>query len=73
MKGKVLLVGAEDEENLAIRYLGAQLQSKGHLVKIVPCSNENDFSKVIRELQPFHPDMVAVSMAFQTLAPCSWN
>lgn len=69
MKGKVLLVGAEDEENLAIRYLGAQLQSKGHLVKIVPCSNENDFSKVIRELQSFHPDMVAVSMAFQSLAP----
>lgn len=69
MKGKVLLVGAEDEENLAIRYLGAQLQSNGHLVKIVPCSSENKFPGVMKELRSFHPDMVAISMAFQSLAP----
>jgi radical SAM superfamily enzyme YgiQ (UPF0313 family) len=69
MKGNVLLVGAEDEENLAIRYLGAQLRGNGHLVRIVPCSSKNDFSKVIKELRSFHPDMVAVSMAFQSLAP----
>lgn len=64
-----MLVGAEDEENLAIRYLGAQLQSNGHLVKIVPCSTHNEFSGVIKELRSFRPDMVAVSMAFQSLAP----
>ena len=69
MKGKVLLVGAEDEENLAIRYLGAQLQENGHTVRIVPCSNQNEFSGVLKELKSFHPDMVAVSMAFQSLAP----
>jgi len=68
-RGKVLLVGAEDEENLAIRYMGAQLQSNGHLVKIVPCSTQNDFSGVVKELRSFRPDMVAVSMAFQSMAP----
>ncbi|MBI5460515.1 radical SAM protein [Methanobacterium sp.] len=68
-KGKVLLVGAEDEENLAIRYLGAELQKKEHTIKIAPCSNNNDFSGVLKELKSFHPDMVAVSMAFQSLAP----
>jgi radical SAM superfamily enzyme YgiQ (UPF0313 family) len=69
MKGKVLLVGAEDEENLAIRYLGAQLESNGHLVKIVPCSTQNEFSGVIKKLRSFHPDVVAVSMAFQSMTP----
>lgn len=68
-KGKVLLVGAEDEENLAIRYLGAELQEKGHNTRIVPCSINNDFSGVLKELKSFHPDLVAVSMAFQSLAP----
>lgn len=67
--GKVILVGAEDEENLAIRYLGAELQKKGHTVKIAPCSNNNDFSGVLKELERFNPDIVAVSMAFQSLAP----
>ena len=68
-KGQVMLVGAEDEENLAIRYLGAELQKKGHTVRIVPCSNNNDFSGVLKELKSFHPDIVALSMAFQSLAP----
>jgi anaerobic magnesium-protoporphyrin IX monomethyl ester cyclase len=68
-KGKILLVGAEDEENLAIRYLGAELQEKGHNARIAPCSNNNDISGVLKELKSFHPDLVAVSMAFQSLAP----
>jgi len=67
-KGKILLVGAEDEENLAIRYLGAELQKIGHTVKIAPCSNYDEFSRVLNELESFHPDIVAVSMAFQSMA-----
>lgn len=66
--GKVLLVGAEVEENLAIRYLGAELLSKGHIIKIIPCSDYNGFPEVLKELKSFHPDMVAVSMAFQSFA-----
>ena len=67
-KGKILLIGAEDEENLAIRYLGAELQNKKHLVRIAPCSNYHQFQGVLKEVKSFDPDIVAVSMAFQSLA-----
>ncbi|NYB52263.1 MAG: cobalamin B12-binding domain-containing protein [Methanobacteriaceae archaeon] len=66
--GKVLLIGSENEENLAIRYLGAELQSKGHSVKIVPCSDYKDFPNVLKQLKSFKPNLVAVSMAFQSKA-----
>lgn len=67
-KGKVLLVGAEDEENLAIRYLGAELIRNGNQVKIAGCSNYQMFKNVLDEFESFQPDMVAVSMAFQSMA-----
>lgn len=67
-KGKVLLIGAEDEENLAIRYLGAELKRNGNQVKIAGCSNYQMFKSVLDELESFKPDMVAVSMAFQSMA-----
>lgn len=67
-KGKVLLVGAEDEENLAIRYLAAVLKGHGHYVKIAPCSRSNDFPSVLKKLKSFDPDLVGISIAFQSLA-----
>lgn len=67
-KGKAVLIGAEDEENLAIRYLAAVLDDAGHRVKVVPCSRYEDFSKAISEVKEFDPDLVGVSMAFQSLA-----
>ena len=66
--GKVLLVGAEDEENLAIRYLGAELKMNENQVRIAGCSNYQMFNSVLDELESFKPDMVGVSMAFQSLA-----
>lgn len=66
--GKALLVGAEDEENLAIRYLAAELQRSGNQVKIAGCSQYPMFKNVLDELKSFNPDMVAVSIAFQSLA-----
>lgn len=65
--GRALLIGAEDEENLAIRYLGAELNKNGHEVRIVPCSRYQDFALVLEELKTFNPDMVAVSIAFQSM------
>ena len=67
-KGKALLIGAEDEENLAIRYLGSELEKNGHQVRIVPCSQYGDFKRVLKEVRSFHPQVVAVSMAFQSMA-----
>ncbi len=66
--GKAVLIGAEDEENLAIRYLAAVLDDAGHQVKVVPCSRYEDFPKAINEVKQFDPDLVGVSMAFQSLA-----
>lgn len=66
-KGKVVLIGAEDEENLAIRYLAAVLVSNGHQIKIIPCTQYKDFSKVRKGVKKWHPDMMVVSMAFQSM------
>lgn len=65
---KVLLVGAEDEENLAIRYLGAVLNAGGHHAKIVPCSREDEFAGVLASVRKEKPQLIAVSIAFQRLA-----
>ena len=67
-KGNILLIGAEDEENLAIRYLGAVLGIEGHEVKISPCSSYQEINAVIRDIKKFKPDLVGISIAFQSLA-----
>ena len=66
-KGKAVLIGAEDEENLAIRYLAAVLESNGHHIKIIPCTRYQDFSKVRKGVKKWNPDMMVVSMAFQSM------
>jgi len=67
-KGKAILIGAEDEENLAIRYLAAILKCEGHEVRIISCSRYNDFSQVLLKVKSWNPNMVVVSMAFQSMA-----
>ena len=67
-KGKAILIGAEDEENLAIRYLAAILKFEGHEVTVISCSEYNDFSQILSKVKSWDPDMVIVSMAFQSLA-----
>jgi radical SAM superfamily enzyme YgiQ (UPF0313 family) len=67
-KGRIALIGAEDEENLAIRYLGAVLVENQHQVKIVPCSSHADISKAINEVKSFRPQLIGVSLNFQSLA-----
>ncbi|MCK9150880.1 B12-binding domain-containing radical SAM protein [Methanobacterium alcaliphilum] len=67
-KGKVVLIGAEDEENLAIRYLGAALKSENHEVKIISYSSRRDLKKVLNVIKRFYPDIVGISICFQSLA-----
>jgi len=67
-KGKVLLIGAEDEENLAIRSLGGVLISEGHQIKISPCSRIDQIKLVLGDIREFQPDLIGVSIAFQSLA-----
>lgn len=67
-QGRAVFIGAEDEENLAIRYLGAVLVENQHLVKIVPCSNHEDISNTLKETKSFKPQLIGISMNFQSLA-----
>jgi anaerobic magnesium-protoporphyrin IX monomethyl ester cyclase len=67
-QGKVLLIGAEDEENLAIRYLGGVLNKNGYEVKISPFSKIQDIKKVLKDIKRFNPDLIGISIAFQSLA-----
>jgi anaerobic magnesium-protoporphyrin IX monomethyl ester cyclase len=67
-KGKAIFIGAEEEENLAIRYLGAVLKNKGHDVLIIPYSTYDNPHNVVDRIKSFNPDLLAVSMAFQSLA-----
>ena len=67
-KAKVLLIGFEDEENLSIRYLAAVLERDGHLVRIAPCSSSSQINRGLREIAKFKPDLIGISIAFQSLS-----
>lgn len=69
MPGRVLLVGAEDEENLAIRYLAAVVEEEGNATEIVACSRRSDFRNVLNAVEKTKPELIAVSLAFQSLTP----
>ncbi|MDD1653318.1 MAG: B12-binding domain-containing radical SAM protein, partial [Methanomicrobiales archaeon] len=72
MEGKmsrVLLIGSEDEENLSIRYPAASLAACGHPIEIVPCSAPEEIPQVLSRVERFRPDIIALSLAFQCLAP----
>ncbi|NOZ81591.1 MAG: B12-binding domain-containing radical SAM protein [Candidatus Micrarchaeota archaeon] len=65
---KVLLVGAEEEENLSIRYLAAVLDEKGYHAEIAGCSDYKDFRGVIKTVKKSRPGLIGISIAFQRLA-----
>ena len=52
---RVALVGAELEENLALRYMASALESKGHEVDIVPFNTEEDVPAAVSQAQRFQP------------------
>lgn len=67
-KVRVLLIGAEDEENLAIRYLASCLEKVGHIVKIAPCSRLEQITYVVKIMEKYKPDLVGISIAFQSMS-----
>jgi len=64
----ILFIGAEDEENLAIRTLAAYVREHGIGARIAGFSREEDTAAVLRTAQRHRPDVIAVSLAFQCLA-----
>ena len=64
----VLLVGAELEENLALRYLAAALERAGHSTAVAPLDDREDTEATLDVLAAEAPDVVGLSMAFQRRA-----
>jgi anaerobic magnesium-protoporphyrin IX monomethyl ester cyclase len=66
---KVLFIASEDEENLSVRYPAAALVEAGNIIEIAPFSAPKDTDRVLKQVKKFHPDIIAVSIAFQSKAP----
>lgn len=64
---RVALIGCEEEENLSIRYLGGVLDERGNPVKIIPFT-PREHSSVLKCISKFNPDLIGISIAFQSLA-----
>lgn len=60
----VALIGAELEENLALRYIASSLEACGHNVDIVPFNSEHDAESAVRQTLAFEPRIVGLSMIF---------
>lgn len=60
----VALIGAELEENLAIRYIASSLEVRSHNVDIVPFNSEQDTESAVRQTLAFEPQVVGLSMVF---------
>lgn len=65
----VLLVGAEELENLGTRYLAAMLRQHGYSVELAPFSTAEDTDAVVRRAQWTRPRLVGLSIIFQYRAP----
>ncbi len=61
---KVALVGAELEENLALRYMAAALEGKGHEVELIPFNRETDIPAAVAHVAAYNPDITGLSMVF---------
>ncbi|MEW5717676.1 MAG: radical SAM protein [Chloroflexota bacterium] len=65
----VLLVGAEELENLSTRYLAAVLRQHGYTVEIAPFSTADEMDAVVERAQIVQPRLVGLSIIFQYRAP----
>ena len=61
----VLLVGAELEENLALRYLGASLRRAGHTPRYASFDGADQTAAVVAEALRSEPGLVGLSSTFQ--------
>ena len=60
----IALIGAELEENLALRYIASSLESKGHQVEIIAFNSEYDRPAVIEQVIAIKPALTGLSMIF---------
>lgn len=66
---RVVLIGSELEENLAIRYLAAALEAAGHETRLLAFSSSSDTTPVLQQLREGQPaELIGLSMTFQRRA-----
>jgi radical SAM superfamily enzyme YgiQ (UPF0313 family) len=65
---KVALVGAELEENLALRYLHAALAAAGHEAEIFDFHEAAQTPDIVRAVMAYSPHLVGLSMVFTSRA-----
>ncbi len=65
----VLLVGAEELENLGTRYLAAVLREHGYTVELAPFSTADEMDAVVQRAAEIQPRVVGLSIIFQYRAP----
>lgn len=65
----VLLVGAEELENLSTRYLAAVLRQHGFTVELAPFSSLQESDAVVQQAQRTRPRLIGLSVIFQYRAP----
>lgn len=65
----IILIGAELEENLGIRYMASSLESKGHQTEIIGFNSPQDIPGVVDRVVSMDPDIVGLSMVFTIRGP----
>jgi len=65
----VLLVGAEELENLGTRYLAAVLRAHGYAVELAAFSTSAETAAVVRQAAQLRPRLIGLSVIFQYRAP----
>jgi len=61
---RVVLVGAELEENIGLRYMASALEANGHAADIVPFNSGRDAAGTVRQALALEPAIVGLSMVF---------
>jgi anaerobic magnesium-protoporphyrin IX monomethyl ester cyclase len=62
---RVVLIGADNEENLGMAMIGASLAAAGHQVKIVGFSDIGEVGDAVRQALAFRPRVIGLAMQFQ--------
>jgi anaerobic magnesium-protoporphyrin IX monomethyl ester cyclase len=65
----VLLVGAEELENLGTRYLAAVLRQHGYSVELAAFSSAEEMDAVVARARSIQPRLIGLSIIFQYRAP----
>ncbi len=65
----VLLVGAEELENLGTRYLAAVLRQHGYSVKLAAFSTAGEMGAVVQQAERARPRVIGLSVIFQYRVP----